>query len=110
MPSREATRGPDWQRSGIPLDDETRLLETALACGDALRGLHLYEGHVRDTDPQTRRERCFALFDRFLERVRHVEDAVGRELELVTSGTPSFEAGLAYPGFAASGLSAKNSG
>lgn len=91
---------PDWHRSGIPLEQEERIHAAANACGDALRGLHFYEGHVRDDDAEERRVRCHALFDRFLMLVERVEAAAGRPLELVTSGTPSFEAGLSYPGFA----------
>jgi len=94
---------PGSLRSGVPLDQAGRAAATVAAAGEALRGWHSYEGEVRDPDPAERQRRCFARYERLLEALPALESIAGPdragELELVTSGTPGFDAALAYPGF-----------
>ena len=88
---------PRFGRSGIPLDDERRIAATIAACGDALAGLHAYEGHVRARTDVERARECQPLYDALLEIVdRH---QLG-ELEVITSGTPTFEQALDHDGLA----------
>jgi D-serine deaminase-like pyridoxal phosphate-dependent protein len=91
---------PGYGRSGIPFADRARVAATVAACGPALRGLHCYDGHVRDAAPAERARRAAPLYYRLLE----LADSIApRGLELVTSGTPTFVPALAHP-FAASGF------
>ncbi|HLU40246.1 MAG TPA: alanine racemase [Planctomycetota bacterium] len=85
---------PDWGRSGIPLDDHERIAATVRAAGDALRGLHCYEGHLR-ADAATRRAACTALYGRLLDVADRL--ALDPSLELCTSGTPAFPFALEDP-------------
>ena len=86
---------PGWGRSGIPFDQEERLRATVRAAGPAFRGLHAYEGHLRDPEPEARARKAAALYERLLA----IAGALG-DPPLVTSGTPAFEAALTWPGFA----------
>ncbi len=86
-------------RTGAPSDDLARIVATARAAGERLRGVHAYDGHHLDLDP-TRRGAAVRAGN---ERVRGVVDAL-REAgltidEVVTAGTPAFPASLADPGW-----------
>tara|TARA_R110002072_G_scaffold132967_7_gene273418 strand:+ start:1628 stop:2785 length:1158 start_codon:yes stop_codon:yes gene_type:complete len=87
-------------RTGIPWDDEERVLATARAAGARLRGLHLYDGHHVDPDPIERTRRIHADHERALELLERVRQACGPISELVTSGTPGFPAAIDFAPFA----------
>lgn len=87
---------PGFRRTGIPLEDRARIAAVARAAGDALRGLHLYEGHVRDADPTARARRCVPLY---AELTALAAELAMPGVEVLTSGTPSFPGALAWPGF-----------
>jgi D-serine deaminase-like pyridoxal phosphate-dependent protein len=88
---------PRFGRSGIPIDDRAWIAATVHACGESLRGLHAYEGQVRDRTPADRALRCAPLFDAVCDVVReHRLEA----RETVTSGTPTFVEALQHPGLA----------
>ncbi len=89
---------PGMGRSGIWLDDTARLDATLVAAGDALVGLHAYEGHIRHSSAPERASACAPHFEALarLVRTRSLE-----HLELVTSGTPTFEQALGFEPFAA---------
>ena len=89
---------PRWGRSGIPLDDRARLRATIDAAGDALRGLHFYEGQERSPTHAQRVAACAPLFDELCAVVRELDLA---HLEVITSGTPTFEAALEHRGLCA---------
>jgi D-serine deaminase-like pyridoxal phosphate-dependent protein len=86
---------PRWGRSGIPLDDRARIRATVDACGDALRGVHFYEGQERSATHALRAAACAPLFDGLCALVRELD--LG-QLEVITSGTPTFEAALEHRG------------
>jgi len=91
---------PGFDRTGIPFDRREDILAVARAAGDRLRGLHAYEGHRTESDPELRRERAFAGYRELLELAAALEAeglAIG---ELCTSGTPAFPCALDFPGFA----------
>ena len=83
---------PGYHRTGVPLRDRDRIHPVIQAAGDALRGLHCYEGHLHHG---TLDERATAARPIYAELV-----ALARSLtapgELVTSGTPTFPLALAY--------------
>jgi len=89
---------PGMGRSGIALDDQARLRATLQAAGDALVGLHAYEGQIRNPLAAGRARACAPHFERLVELARA---NWARQLELVTSGTPTFEQALAFGPFAA---------
>lgn len=89
---------PRMGRSGVELDDGVRLASVRDAAGDALRGLHAYEGHVRHALPAERSAACEPLFEAL---AHHMQTPQLRGLELVTSGTPTFEQALAFEPFRA---------
>jgi len=86
---------PRWGRSGIPLDDRARIRATTDACGEALRGVHFYEGQERSPTHAQRAAACAPLFDGLCTVVRELDLA---HLEVITSGTPTFEAALEHRG------------
>lgn len=89
---------PRYGRSGVSIDDDARIDATLEAAGSALVGLHAYEGQIRDATPRARTQACEPLFERLVEIVR---SRSLERLELVTSGTPTFEQALAFAPFAA---------
>ena len=89
---------PRMGRSGVELDDSARLASVRDAAGDALRGLHAYEGHVRHVSPAERSAACEPLFAALAQ---HMQTPQLHGLELVTSGTPTFEQALAFGPFRA---------
>jgi D-serine deaminase-like pyridoxal phosphate-dependent protein len=76
---------PAYGRTGIPLDEPARIAATLAACGQALRGLHCYEGHLRG-DSASRAAGCAAIY----AQLSAVADRAGAALEVITSGTPAF--------------------
>lgn len=89
---------PGMGRSGIALDDSARLDATLAAAGEALVGLHSYEGHIRHASAVERARACAPHFEALARLVR--AHSLER-LELVTSGTPTFEQALAFEPLAA---------
>jgi len=79
--------------------DVDRILAIAQAAGKRFRGLHFYDGHVRDVDPDARRRKTEPLYAGLLE-VHTAAKGAGVEVpELITSGTPSFPIALEFAGF-----------
>lgn len=88
---------PGYHRTGIALDQRRRIADTIAACGDRLRGLHFYDGHLHDGTPEERATTTASIYRQFVTAA----DAVGAgRLELVTSGTPTFPMALRNPDFA----------
>jgi D-serine deaminase-like pyridoxal phosphate-dependent protein len=89
---------PGYGRTGIPLSDRARIRATVAAAGDALAGLHFYDGHITAAAPDERAQHAHAVYAQLLD----LADEIGcGALELVTSGTPTFLHALAHPGLAA---------
>jgi D-serine deaminase-like pyridoxal phosphate-dependent protein len=49
-------------------------------------GLHAYDGHIRDSDPEARARRCDAAF----ETVLALRETIGDNLTIVAGGSPTF--------------------
>jgi len=92
---------PGMDRTGIPLADRERIAATVTAAGPALRGVHAYEGHLRERDTERRREACRQVLRAVLEVFREVQDRSREPLELTTSGTPTCAEALALQELAA---------
>ncbi|MEW6072854.1 MAG: alanine racemase [Planctomycetota bacterium] len=92
---------PGMDRTGIPAADEAAILAVAAAAGARFRGLHWYEGQLRDPDLAARRRAACAGYERLLAIAARLRAAGTPAAELVTSGTPTFLAALAYAPFRA---------
>lgn len=91
---------PGMHRTGVPLADRERVLAVARAAGPRFRGVHAYDGHLHAGGPDERRRAVHACYDAVAELLSGLARAGVPAGEVVTSGTPSFLHGLAYPGFA----------
>jgi len=89
---------PGMNRTGIPLDQRERIAQLVQGCGSRLRGLHYYDGHLHSGTDAERRALAWAGYDGLMELHAYLGLA-GRDLEIITSGTPTFMHALAYPGF-----------
>ncbi|HEX6810122.1 MAG TPA: alanine racemase [Planctomycetota bacterium] len=88
---------PGYHRTGIPLLERDRIAAVVRAAGPAMRGLHCYDGHLHDGTMAEREAQAHAIYRDFAALARAL-DVRG---ELVTSGTPTFPAALAFADFAA---------
>ena len=88
---------PGYHRTGIPLAERERIAAVAHAAGSSLQGLHCYDGHLHDGTPAERLHAAHAIYRDLTDLARHL----GVRGELVTSGTPTFPAALAFTDFAA---------
>lgn len=89
---------PGMNRTGIPADDWSAILETARAAGDRLRGLHFYDGHIRHGTPENRRTEAHRGYDRLIETIDRLRSAGVDVGEVVTSGTPTYLHALSHEG------------
>jgi D-serine deaminase-like pyridoxal phosphate-dependent protein len=83
---------PGYMRSGLPLRDHDRAKAVAAAAGDAFVGLHCYEGHLHNGSMRDRAEAARPIYAEFVALARSMPNPG----QLVTSGTPTFAAALAY--------------
>jgi D-serine deaminase-like pyridoxal phosphate-dependent protein len=90
---------PRMNRTGVPMGDTDSILAIARAAGKRFRGLHFYDGHVRDVGLEARRQKTEPLYEGLLEVFATVKGAGIDVPELVTSGTPSFPIALGFAGF-----------
>lgn len=90
---------PGMDRTGVPIEDRARVLEIARGAAPRFRGLHYYDGHLTQSDPEERHRALFACYDRLAELLGFLRASQVRVAEVVTSGTPSFLDALQYRGF-----------
>jgi D-serine deaminase-like pyridoxal phosphate-dependent protein len=85
-------------RTGIDPGSARRLIQSISQNQHfSFRGLHIYDGHIHDTDPLLRKERC----DHHFEAVNRLTDNLTRDgievQELACGGTPTFPIHAAHP-------------
>jgi D-serine deaminase-like pyridoxal phosphate-dependent protein len=85
----EESRGADIQT----------LASTVTKSGLAFRGLHYYDGHHGALPEPDRLTAAHFGYDRLMAIISIVESAGLKVTEVITAGTPTFPASLAYPGF-----------
>lgn len=91
---------PGMNRTGIPVTQAERIAAVARAAGDRFRGVHYYDGHIHQTTSNARRDAAHGVY-RDLEALLETMAAAGiTDIDVITSGTPSFQYALDYPGFA----------
>lgn len=54
------------------------------------RGLHFYDGHVRDSDPVKRKEACDRGFQQMIDLKRKIEDSEIPVPAMIAGGSPTF--------------------
>jgi len=92
---------PGMNRTGVSqdrADEVARIVRSARDQRIEVRGLHYYDGHVRNPDMNDRRKAAFEGYDKLMQIISVVERE-GAVEEVITSGTPSFPCGAEYPGF-----------
>jgi D-serine deaminase-like pyridoxal phosphate-dependent protein len=96
---------PGMDRTGIDQNREVEILQLARSIrehGIRFRGLHYYDGHVREEDLDARTtnaHRGHAHLMRLIEKLGQQGTTVE---EVITSGTPSFPCALSYHPFTTS--------
>ncbi len=93
---------PQMNRTGVPMQHIDHILDISAAAhrADRFRGVHFYDGHIREDEPHSRQARAHGLYGQLLE-IRAALLSAGCPVdELITSGTMTFEAALAFEPFA----------
>jgi D-serine deaminase-like pyridoxal phosphate-dependent protein len=73
-------------RTGIPIDAVLPFYERLRKMpGIHIRGFHVYDGHIRDTQPEVRQERCDAICTNLEEIAGAIPDAL-----FIMGGSPTF--------------------
>ena len=79
--------------------DIQSLVETVAKSGLVFRGLHYYDGHHGALAEPDRLTAAHFGYDRLMAIIAIIESAGHSVPEVITAGTPTFPASLAYPGF-----------
>jgi D-serine deaminase-like pyridoxal phosphate-dependent protein len=98
---------PGMNRTGVEQGDGKRVVALAQAIqntGVDFRGLHYYDGQYGALAEPERTATAHTGYDRLLELVAELERSGIRVPEVVTAGTPTFPASLAYPAFRQAGF------
>ncbi len=79
-------------RTGIwPAEEALELYKTMTTCSNILvKGLHVYDGHIRITNFDERKKQCDAAFELVIQLKRNIESSGLKIDTIVAGGTPSF--------------------
>ncbi len=78
-------------RSGTKPSNAFVLAEQLIApSGIQFKGLHAYDGHLRDTDLEQRQQKSDAAFNEVLELAAKIETVTNQPITIVAGGSPSF--------------------
>lgn len=78
-------------RSGIKPANALPLAEQLINLpGIKFKGLHAYDGHLRDTDLDVRQQKSNAAFDEVLSLATTIEQQLNYPVSVVAGGSPSF--------------------
>jgi D-serine deaminase-like pyridoxal phosphate-dependent protein len=93
---------PGMNRTGIEesrAGDIQTLVDTVTKSGLVFRGLHYYDGQHGSVPEPERLTAAHFGYDRLMAIISVLESAGQKIPEVITAGTPTFPASLAYPGF-----------
>jgi D-serine deaminase-like pyridoxal phosphate-dependent protein len=93
---------PGMDRTGIPQEDFggiLRLVREIRKAALEFRGLHYYDGHLPTADLPLRIAEAHRGYSRLLDNVTKLQAEGIVVEEVITSGTPTFPAALAFVGF-----------
>lgn len=78
-------------RTGIPPSEALKLYHDCQSLhGITMAGLHAYDGHIRDSDFQARKNHCDKAFAPVLELQKAIEAEYDKFLPIVAGGTPTY--------------------
>jgi D-threonine aldolase len=78
-------------RTGITPDHAMELFESAKGLrGISITGLHVYDGHLRDSDYAARKKKCDEAFSPVAALQRKMQASSGKKIVIVAGGTPTF--------------------
>lgn len=78
-------------RSGIKPMHAFALAEQLIGLpGIELKGLHAYDGHLRDTDLSLRQQKSDAAFNEVFDLAKQIEQLTTKTMTIVAGGSPSF--------------------
>lgn len=79
-------------RTGISVDEDIPSLYRQIASLPHVhcKGLHVYDGHIRDADFDKRKEQCMAAFARVNEIVQAITESGMAQPEVIAGGSPTF--------------------
>jgi D-serine deaminase-like pyridoxal phosphate-dependent protein len=78
-------------RSGIKTADGFALAEQLINLpGIQFKGLHAYDGHLRDTDIEQRQQKSNAAFNEVLALANKIEAITKQQMIIVAGGSPTF--------------------
>lgn len=79
-------------RTGAVPDERAAVLFRSIDANEQLqaKGLHAYDGHIRDTELATRKQRCDAAFERVQELKAKIERSGVKVESIVAGGSPTF--------------------
>jgi D-serine deaminase-like pyridoxal phosphate-dependent protein len=78
-------------RTGIEPEEALRLFNDAQSLkGIDIKGLHAYDGHLRDSDLEIRRAKCDEGFSKVSVLHQRIKEQSGKSLVMIAGGTPSF--------------------
>lgn len=78
-------------RTGIEPEQALTIVEAAQHLkGIDIKGLHAYDGHLRDSDLEIRRAKCDEGFSKVSVLHQRVKEQWGKSLVIIAGGTPSF--------------------
>ncbi len=78
-------------RSGIKPSNAFALAELLISLpGIQFKGLHAYDGHLRDTDLQQRQQKSNSAFNEVLELAAKIETITNQPITIVAGGSPTF--------------------
>ncbi len=91
---------PQMNRTGVELADRQQIVAVAQASGERFRGVHAYEGHIRDDEQDLRRIKAWEIYEGVVDLCVHLVRQGCQVDELITSGAMTFLDALAYRPFA----------
>ena len=78
-------------RTGIAPEQALQLAQSIHQLSNIqLSGLHVYDGHIRDTDTQVRKERVDEAFNEVMLLVQQINSSLHLNLKIVAGGSPTF--------------------
>jgi D-serine deaminase-like pyridoxal phosphate-dependent protein len=78
-------------RSGIKPTEAIHLFKQIQKSGEIVnRGLHVYDGHITDTDLLLRREKSNKAFEEVSMLADQIEQMTGRSITIIAGGSPTF--------------------
>lgn len=80
-------------RSGVSTGDAYSLFESIRTLPSInIAGVHVYDGHLRDTDPEQRKKNSDSILDSIATLVHKIEKSLDNKITIVAGGSPTFPA------------------